>query len=255
MSVIKTKDISKVYNPDTVPIHALRNVNITIEEGEFSSIVGPSGSGKTTLLNMIGGLDKPTSGTVEVNGTIITGMKDRKLIDFRLHNIGFVFQHYNLIPVFTARENVSFIMLLQGREKKVIRQRAEELLDEVGLGDRKNARPAQMSGGQRQRVAVCRALASEPKFILADEPTANLDSTAAMNLLDIMQKMNEEQKVTFVFSTHDQRVVERARRVISLVDGAIESDKYQKAYEYDKAGAHISTKTSCCTPDLHNMDS
>ncbi|TVQ04003.1 MAG: ABC transporter ATP-binding protein [Balneolaceae bacterium] len=231
MAILQTKNLSKVYNPDTVPVHALRDVSITIDKGEFTSIVGPSGSGKTTLLNMLGGLDKPTSGSVWVNGEEITSMKESKLIDFRLHNIGFVFQHYNLIPVFTAHENVSFIMLLQNRSKKEIRERADDLLEQVGLGDRKNARPVQMSGGQQQRVAVARALASEPKFILADEPTANLDSTSAMNLLDIMNKMNREQNVTFVFSTHDQRVIDRARRVITMVDGAIHKDEYRDVEE------------------------
>lgn len=225
MALVRTEKLSRVYNPDTVPVHALRDVSINIEKGEFTSIVGPSGSGKTTLLNMIGGLDKPTSGKVFINGTDITGMKDSKLIDFRLRNIGFVFQHYNLIPVFTARENISFIMLLQNRGKKEMLQRTDELLDKVGLGDRKDARPKEMSGGQQQRVAVARALASEPKFILADEPTANLDSSSAMNLLDIMSRMNKEQNVTFVFSTHDQRVIDRARRVITMVDGAVYSDE------------------------------
>lgn len=224
-SIISTKNLSKVYNPETVPVHALRDVSISVNSGEFTSIVGPSGSGKTTLLNMIGGLDKPTSGNVIVDGQNITGMKDKDLINFRLENIGFVFQHYNLIPVFTARENVSFIMLLQNRNKKEMNDRVEELLTEVGLGDRMDARPKQMSGGQQQRVAVARALASEPKFILADEPTANLDSASAMNLLDIMEKMNREQNVTFIFSTHDQKVIDRARRVITMVDGAIHSDE------------------------------
>ena len=228
MALVRTEKLSKVYNPDTVPVHALRDVSVTIEPGEFTSIVGPSGSGKTTLLNMIGGLDKPTSGKVFVNSTDITGMKDSKLIDFRLRNIGFVFQHYNLIPVFTARENISFIMLLQKRDKKEMLSRADELLDKVGLGDRKDARPKEMSGGQQQRVAVARALASEPKFILADEPTANLDSKSAMNLLDIMLRMNKEQNVTFVFSTHDQRVIDRARRVITMVDGAVDKDEYRE---------------------------
>ncbi len=227
MSIVKTENLSKVYNPDTVPVHALRDVSITIEKGEFTSIVGPSGSGKTTLLNMIGGLDKPTSGTVRINGEEISKMKDSERIDFRLKNIGFVFQHYNLIPVFTARENVSFIMLLQNRNKKEIQQRADELLEKVGLGNRKDARPVQMSGGEQQRVAVARALASEPKFILADEPTANLDTDSAMNLLDIMNRMNREQNITFVFSTHDQRVIDRARRVITMVDGAIDKDEFQ----------------------------
>ena len=225
MIIVKTENLSKVYNPDTVPVHALNDVSIEIHEGEFTAVRGPSGSGKTTLLNMIGGLDKPTSGKVFINGHEISGMKDSDRIDFRLQNIGFVFQHYNLIPVFTARENVSFIMLLQKRDKKEIRKRADELLDQVGLGERKDARPVQLSGGQQQRVAVARALASEPKFILADEPTANLDTESAMNLLDIMEKMNREQNITFVFSTHDQRVIDRARRVITMVDGAIYKDE------------------------------
>jgi len=228
MSIVKTENLSKVYNPDTVPVHALKDVTLSFEQGEFTSVVGPSGSGKTTLLNMIGGLDKPTSGTVEIDGFVITGLKDSKLIDFRLNNIGFVFQHYNLIPVFTAFENVSFIMLLQKRDKKELKQRAEELLKAVGLGDRMDAIPSKMSGGQQQRVAVARALASEPKFILADEPTANLDSEAAMNLLDIMEVMNRDKNITFIFSTHDQRVIDRARRVITMVDGAIYSDEVKE---------------------------
>jgi putative ABC transport system ATP-binding protein len=224
MSILKTTGLSKVYNPDTVPVHALKDVDVSFEKGEFTSIVGPSGSGKTTLLNMLGGLDKPTSGKVEIRGVDISGLKDSALIDFRLKNIGFVFQHYNLIPVFTALENVAFIMLLQNRSKEEMDARAKSLLEMVGLGERLDARPAQMSGGQQQRVAVARALASEPQFILADEPTANLDSESAMNLLDIMQKMNREQNVTFIFSTHDQRVIDRARRIIKMVDGSIAED-------------------------------
>ncbi len=227
MPVITTRNLSKVYNPDTVPVHALRNVTLTIEEGEFTSVRGPSGSGKTTLLNIIGGLDKPTNGMVVINGTTITGMKDSKLIDFRLNNIGFVFQSYNLIPVFTAYENVSFIMLLQKRSKNEMKARTEELLEAVGLGSKLHSRPRELSGGEQQRVAVARALASRPKFILADEPTANLDTASAMNLLDMMERMNREENVTFVFSTHDQRVIERARRVITMVDGAIDSDVQQ----------------------------
>jgi len=223
-AIIQTSQLSKIYNPDTVPVHALRDVSLSFAQGEFTSVVGPSGSGKTTLLNMIGGLDKPTSGSVVIDGVSITGMSDRELIDFRLKNIGFVFQHFNLIPVFTARENVSFIMLLQKRDKREMTERTEQLLRQVGLGERMDARPKQLSGGQQQRVAVARALASRPKFILADEPTANLDSASAMNLLDIMEKMNVEEKVTFIFSTHDQRVIDRARRVITMVDGAVESD-------------------------------
>lgn len=224
MPVVVTKKLTRTYNPETIPVHALRQADLRIEEGEFTSIVGPSGSGKTTLLNLIGGLDRPTSGSVHINGFDITSMRDSKLIDFRLWNIGFVFQHYNLIPVFSARENVAFIMLLQNRSKQEIARRTDELLDEVGLGERKDSRPAQLSGGEQQRVAVARALACEPKIILADEPTANLDTAAAMNLLDIMDRMNREQNVTFLFSTHDQRVIDRARRVIRMVDGTIVED-------------------------------
>lgn len=225
MPIITTHNLSKVYNPDTVPVNALRDVSLDFEEGEFTTVRGPSGSGKTTLLNMIGGLDTPTTGYVEIDGTRITGMKESKLIKFRLNNIGFVFQAYNLIPVFTAYENVSFIMLLQKRDKNEMKERAEELLTAMGLKDKFNSRPKQLSGGEQQRVAVARALASRPKFILADEPTANLDTNSAMNLLDLMEKMNKEESVTFIFSTHDQRVIDRARRVITMVDGAINKDE------------------------------
>lgn len=225
MAIITTHNLSKVYNPDTVPVHALRDVSLEFEEGEFTTVRGPSGSGKTTLLNMIGGLDVPTEGHVEIDGTRITGMKDRELINFRLNNIGFVFQAYNLIPVFTAYENVSFIMLMQKRNKSEMKERAAELLTAMGLKDKFDSRPKQLSGGEQQRVAVARALASRPKFILADEPTANLDTDSAMNLLDMMEKMNKEENVTFIFSTHDQRVIDRARRVITMVDGAIHKDE------------------------------
>lgn len=227
MSIITTHHLSKVYNPETVPVHALRDVNLEFEEGEFTTVRGPSGSGKTTLLNMIGGLDVPSEGYVRIDDTQITGMPDRKLIDFRLNNIGFVFQAYNLIPVFTAYENVSFIMLLQKRNKQEMKERTMELLQAVGLEKKVNSRPKQLSGGEQQRVAVARALASRPKFILADEPTANLDTASAMNLLDLMEKMNREENVTFIFSTHDQRVIDRARRVITMVDGAIDEDEIQ----------------------------
>lgn len=229
MGIISTKNLSKIYNPDTIPVHALRNVNLDFEVGEFTTVKGPSGSGKTTLLNMIGGLDKPTEGSVEIDGIRITGMKESKLIDFRLQNIGFVFQSYNLIPVFTAYENVSFIMLLQKRPKKEMETRAKQLLEAVGLKDKYHSRPKELSGGEQQRVAVARALASQPKFILADEPTANLDTKSAMNLLDMMEKMNREENVTFIFSSHDQRVIDRAKRVITMVDGSIESDEKRKS--------------------------
>jgi len=224
MKVIELKNVEKVYNDSEVKVHAVRGVDLTFEEGEFTAIVGPSGSGKTTLLNMLGGLDKPSSGDIMIGGVCISEMKGSKLIDFRLHNIGFVFQSYNLIPVLTAKENVEFIMQMQGVPSKERFQRAKELLESVGLGDRLNSRPAKLSGGQQQRVAVARALASKPKFILADEPTANLDTKSTENLLDIMETLNHEAGMTFIFSTHDQRVVNKAHRVITLEDGAIKSD-------------------------------
>jgi putative ABC transport system ATP-binding protein len=224
MPIIKTRDITKIYQETKVPVHALNGIDLDIEEGEFTAIVGPSGSGKSTLLHIIGGLDDPTSGSVEIAGVDISGLKDSELIDFRLNNIGFVFQAYNLIPVLTAKENVEFIMLLQKKDKKYRDERVEQLLKAVGLEDKINSRPTEMSGGQQQRVAVARALASYPKFILADEPTANLDSKSSANLLDIMDRMNREEKATFIFSTHDQRVIDRARRVITLEDGKVVSD-------------------------------
>ena len=225
MSIIKTENITKVYNSTHLPVRALHQVSVEFGEGEFTAIVGPSGSGKTTLLNLLGGLDKPTEGRIFIGEEEITRLKDSKLIDFRLKNIGFVFQSYNLIPVLTAKENVSFIMLLQKVDKKEMNERAEELLKQVGLHDKLDIRPNKLSGGQQQRVAVARALASRPKFILADEPTANLDTESAFNLLDIMARLNREENITFIFSTHDQRVIDRARRVIRLVDGEISSDE------------------------------
>lgn len=222
--VIDAHNLTKVYDQNTIPVYALNGVHLHIERGEFTAIKGPSGSGKTTLLNMIGGLDTPTGGYVEINGTNITKLKENNLIDFRLNNIGFVFQAYNLIPVLTAKENIEFIMLLQKRPLAEREQRVSELLTQVGLADKANKRPNELSGGQQQRVAVARALASKPQFILADEPTANLDSVSAANLLDIMAKLNKEENMTFVFSTHDQRVIDRARRVITLEDGKIVAD-------------------------------
>lgn len=225
MSVIKAENINKVYNEKTIPVHALNDVSIEITKGEFTAIVGPSGCGKTTLLNILGGLDNPSSGKVIVGDTEITKLSDAELIDYRLKHIGFVFQAYNLIPVLTTMENVEFIMLLQKRPKVERDARAMQLLEEMGIGDKANQRPSQLSGGQQQRVAVARALASKPEFVLADEPTANLDSTSTSALLDIMAKMNEEEGATFVFSTHDQRVIDKARRVITLEDGKVISDE------------------------------
>jgi len=226
MKIIQTEQLTKIYNDKSLPVRALNKVDLAFEKGEFTAVVGPSGSGKTTFLNMIGGLDKPTGGRIIINNTDITALSDSKLIDFRLHNIGFVFQSYNLLPVLTAKENVSFIMLLQKTGATEMEARATELLKQVGLEDKMDVRPTKLSGGQQQRVAVARALASKPKFILADEPTANLDTESAFNLLDIMARLNKEENVTLIFSTHDQRVIDRARRVITLVDGAVARDEY-----------------------------
>lgn len=223
--VIDAHNITKVYNEKSIPVNAVNGVHLHLERGEFTALVGPSGSGKTTLLNIIGGLDHPSTGQVIIKGTDITNMSDNKLIDFRLNNIGFVFQSYNLIPVLTAKENVEFVMLLQKKSKAEREKRVLELLREVGLEDKVNIRPSELSGGQQQRVAVARALASKPQFVLADEPTANLDSKSASNLLDIMARLNKEENMTFIFSTHDQRVIDKARRVITLVDGKVASDE------------------------------
>jgi putative ABC transport system ATP-binding protein len=225
--IIESHNLSKVYNPDTIPVYAVNGVDLHIEEGEFTALVGPSGSGKTTLLNLIGGLDYPSAGDVKIDGTDITKMSENKLIDFRLHNIGFVFQAYNLIPVLTASENIEFVMMMLKKPKRERDQRVKELLAEVGLTDKSKNRPSELSGGQQQRVAVARALASKPRFILADEPTANLDSKSTENLLEMMARLNKEEKMTFIFSTHDQRVIDNARRIVTLIDGKIVSDTKQ----------------------------
>lgn len=224
MSIISIKNIDKTYESGSITVQALESVSFQINEGEFVAIVGPSGSGKTTLLNIVGGLDSPDGGEVMIGKTDITKIKESEMINFRLHHIGFVFQAFNLIPVLSALENVEFIMMLQKVPKAERQKRAKELLEAVGLGDRIQNRPAQLSGGQQQRVAVARALASNPAFVLADEPTANLDSHTAEQLLDIMERLNKELNMTFVFSTHDQRVINRAKRVITLEDGKIFSD-------------------------------
>lgn len=225
--VIEAQNVKKVYNETQVPVYALNGVNLEIERGEFTAVVGPSGSGKTTFLNCIGGLDQPNEGLVKVGGTDVTQLADNEMIDFRQKNIGFVFQSFNLIPVLTAAENAEFIMLLQGKSQKERKERVQYLMDRVGLGDRMNSKPSELSGGQQQRVAVVRALASKPQFVLADEPTASLDSESATNLLDLMAELNHEEKVTFIFSTHDDRVIKRARRVVTLEDGKVLKDYYQ----------------------------
>ncbi|MDF1573797.1 MAG: ABC transporter ATP-binding protein [Bacteroidales bacterium] len=225
MKVLEINKVHKIYNSSEVQVHAVNGVSLDFEKGEFAAIVGPSGSGKTTLLNMIGGLDTLTEGTILVDQTNLAELKPSALIDFRMRNIGFVFQSYNLIPVLTAKENVEFIMSLQKWNKKERDERTCELLKAVGLADRINSRPSKLSGGQQQRVAVARALASKPKFVLADEPTANLDSKSTETLLDIMEELNREEGITFIFSTHDARVVKKARRVITLEDGRVISDE------------------------------
>jgi len=223
-AVIEINNLSKVYHEDGNEVVAVDNVNLQIQQGEFTAIVGPSGSGKTTLLNLLGGIDKPTSGQIIVDGIDITRLSFSQLVDFRLHNIGFVFQSYNLIPVLTAKENVEFVMFLQNRPKAERERRSTELLTAIGLADRMNSRPSKLSGGQQQRVAVARALAPRPKFVLADEPTANLDSRSAENLLEMMEMLNRTENITFIFSTHDPRVMRKARRIITLLDGHIDND-------------------------------
>jgi putative ABC transport system ATP-binding protein len=225
MNMIEIKDLVKTYDSKAVPVKAIDGITLSFKEGEFTAVVGPSGSGKTTLLNIVGGLDEPTAGSVFINGQNIGELTSSQLINYRLHHIGFVFQAYNLIPVLTAQENVEFIMELQGKTKSEREQRAQELLEAVGLGDRLNTRPGELSGGQQQRVAVARSLASKPTFILADEPTANLDSATAENLLDIMGNLNKEAGITFIFSTHDPRVMNKARRIVTIQDGKVVKDE------------------------------
>lgn len=228
MSVISVQDVFKIYKTGEVEVRAVDGVSFTIKQGEFTAIIGPSGSGKTTLLNLIGGLDRPTRGSVIIRDTDLSTLSEDQLIDFRLMNIGFVFQSYNLIPVLTALENVAFIMQLQGRPANEYNHEAMEILKKVGLETKVHQKPAQLSGGQQQRVAVARALVSKPAFVLADEPTANLDSLTARQLLDLMAELNRELGVTFVFSTHDHRVIEVARRIITIEDGHIIEDYNRK---------------------------
>ncbi len=229
MALIEISNLTKIYNTTSVPVYAVQNVNFTIEKNEFTAIVGPSGSGKTTLLNMIGGLDDYTEGKIVVDGVDLSALKANQLVDFRLQKIGFVFQAYNLIPVFSAKENVEFIMLLQGVSKEEREGRAVKLLKQVGLEAKIDTRPSQLSGGEQQRVAVARALASKPSFVLADEPTANLDTASAESLLDLMEELNKKSGMTFIFSTHDPRVMKRARRIVTLVDGKIAKIEEAKA--------------------------
>lgn len=226
--MIVLENVEKDYLHHGKKIPALRGVSLTIQGGEFSALAGPSGSGKTTLLNIIGGLDAPTAGSVTVDGTALTALSPRELADMRLRKIGFVFQAYNLIPVLSALENVEYVLLLQGLEKKQRRERAEAVLTEVGLIDQLHRLPHELSGGQQQRVAVARAIVSAPSIVLADEPTANLDQKTGAMLMDIMHEMNLKKGITFLFSTHDPMVMERSERLIRLSDGNIVSDESKR---------------------------
>ena len=223
--VIETEHVCRFFGEGEVGVAALDDISIKIEQGEFSAIIGPSGSGKTTFLQLVGGLDNPTSGRVWLSGANIAEMTGRELSDFRRDHIGFIFQSYNLLPVLSAEENIEYVMLLQGVSADKRHKRVREVLSLVGLEGLGDRRPAQLSGGQQQRVAVARAMASSPDIILADEPTANLDSATGAALLDVMRRLNEEQDMTFVFSTHDQKIMDRAKRLIHLHDGKVEQDE------------------------------
>lgn len=225
VAVIKTAKLCREFGKGDTLVKALSDANIVIEQGEFTAIIGPSGSGKSTLLQLMGGLDNPSSGEVFLDNKNISHMTGTELSDFRRDHIGFIFQAYNLIPVLSARENIEYIMLLQGVPEQERNQRVDDIMHAVGLEGLGDRRPAELSGGQQQRVAVARAMVSKPSIILADEPTANLDSKTGTDLLDMMKKLNEEQNMTFVFSTHDPKIMERAKRIIRLVDGCIVNDE------------------------------
>jgi len=225
MNIVECEKVKKSYWQGKVEVPALRGINLKVEKGGFMALAGPSGSGKTTLLNIIGGLDHVDSGQVSVDGESLAEMSQNRLAGMRLQKVGFVFQAYNLIPVLSALENVEFVMLLQGWSAKERRSRAREMLDEVDLGDQYHRRPAELSGGQQQRVAVARAIASNPRIVLADEPTANLDSATGKSLLEIMKQMNEQKNVTFIFSTHDQMVMDYAERLVMIRDGLVDENQ------------------------------
>ena len=224
-NVIEIQQVSKVYVTNGDSVHAVNKLSLSIRKGEFTAIAGPSGSGKTTLLNIMSGLDTPTSGNVMLSGRLISGLKGSELSDFRRDHIGFIFQSYNLIPVLTVKENIEYIMLLQGVSDKDRRERVADILSKVGLSGMEERLPNQLSGGQQQRVAIARAMVSRPDIILADEPTANLDSHTASTLLDIMRDLNEKSGMTFVFSTHDTMIMEKARRLVLLKDGMVDKDE------------------------------
>ena len=224
-SVITTKNLSRHFQDGENIIKAVDDVSLNIEAGEFTAIIGPSGSGKSTLLNLIGGLDNPTSGAVELSGTDIAKMSGSALSDFRRDHIGFIFQSYNLIPVLSAEENIEYIMLLQGIDTATRKKRVREMLHLVGLEGLGDRRPSHLSGGQQQRVAIARAMASHPDIILADEPTANLDSKTGIALLEVMKSLNEDRGMTFIFSTHDNKIMDRARRLVHILDGKVDQEE------------------------------
>ena len=224
-AAVRTEGVWKTFHQEAEEVHAVRGVSLTIERGEFTALAGPSGSGKTTLLNLIGGLTRPSQGQVWVAGREVSGMSNQELARLRLEEVGFVFQAYNLLPVLSALENAEFPMLLQGVDAGERHARVRELFERTGMSGLEDRRPGKLSGGQQQRVAVVRAVASRPALVLADEPTANLDSTASEALLDVMGELNRELGVTFVFATHDSRVMERSRRLVRMVDGAVASDE------------------------------
>lgn len=226
MNIVEIKNVTKTYTQGKVKVHALAGVSVSIAKGEFAALAGPSGSGKTTLLNLMGGLDKPTQGSIVLDGQKISELSQSRLAQMRLDKIGFVFQAYNIIPVLSARENVEYVMLLQGVPANERKDRARSILDQVGLENLHDRRPAELSGGQQQRVAVARAIVSRPSIVLADEPTANLDSKTGQGLLEMMKEMNQIHGVTFIFSTHDQMVMEYAQRIVFLKDGLIVKDRF-----------------------------
>ena len=227
--VIRVEELSRTYREGEIEVPALQKVNLSIRRGEFTAVAGPSGSGKTTLLNIIGGLDAPTAGQALLAGKPISAMTGSELSDFRRDHIGFIFQAYNLIPVLSAAENIEYVMLLQGVPMEERRRRVAEMLAEVGLAGMEDRRPGQLSGGQQQRVAIARAMVSRPDLILADEPTANLDSGTGSELLDMMRRLNQTQGMTFLFSSHDEMILEKARRLILLKDGRIVSDDMRES--------------------------
>lgn len=225
MSILRTEKLDKIYEANGITVNALKNINISVNKGDFMVIAGPSGSGKTTLLNLLGSLDIPSGGSVFLDDENLAGKSKSELSEIRLRKMGFIFQAYNLIPVLSAMENIEFPMMLMGKSEKERRSKAIDVMKYLGIDDLANKRPNQMSGGQQQRVAVARAIVNNPLIVLADEPTANLDKKTGDNLLNLMSRMNEDKQITFIFSSHDRHVIDRAKRLVMLEDGEIIEDK------------------------------